>query len=172
MSGEKRWTAKTRGEARTASGSIGRSAALPLTATAALRFAPCRFPGNSTCRPAGAFCSLFSVLCSLFSVLRSLGRVSAPSHRPLLRWCNPPSHRHRRRAADWLIGRQKRPTTTQAGAARSRTGQKMAPGFSKVGGPIGGGLAPVSLWCRSTTRLLRHSPIPECLSCVLPRGSF
>ena len=60
-------TAKTQGEARTASGSIGRSAALPLTATAALRFAPCRFPGNSTCRPAGAFCSLFSVLWSLFS---------------------------------------------------------------------------------------------------------
>ena len=34
-------TAKTRGEARTASGSIGRSAASPLTAPAALRFAPC-----------------------------------------------------------------------------------------------------------------------------------
>ena len=34
-------TAKTQGEARTASGSIGRSAASPLTATAALRFAPC-----------------------------------------------------------------------------------------------------------------------------------
>ena len=33
-------TAKTQGEARDASGSIGRSAASPLTATAALRFAP------------------------------------------------------------------------------------------------------------------------------------
>ena len=56
-------TAKTQGEARTASGSIGRSAASPLTATAALRFAPCRFLGNSIRRALAAR----SVLCSLFS---------------------------------------------------------------------------------------------------------
>ena len=42
-------------EARTALGSIGRSAASPLTATAALRFAPYRFPGKSIRRPVGAF---------------------------------------------------------------------------------------------------------------------
>ena len=35
------FTAKTQGKARNASGSIGRSAASPLTATAALRFVPC-----------------------------------------------------------------------------------------------------------------------------------
>ena len=64
-------TAKTQGEARTASGSIGRSAASPLTAPAALRFAPCRFLRNTTRRPAGAFCSPFSVL-------RSPGRQRRP----------------------------------------------------------------------------------------------
>ena len=65
-------TAKTQLWARNASGSIGRSAASPLTATAALRFAPCRFPRNSICRPAGA-------LCFPFSVLRSPGRQGRPN---------------------------------------------------------------------------------------------
>ena len=46
-------TAKTRRGARTASGSIGRSAASPLTATAALRFAPGRFPGPPPVAPQG-----------------------------------------------------------------------------------------------------------------------
>lgn len=40
---------------------------------------------------------------------------------------------------------KKRPPTTQGGAAKLRTEQEMMPRFSKVGGPIGGGLAPVSL---------------------------
>ena len=39
--GKKQRTVKTLGEARNVSGSIGRSAASPLTAPAALRFAPC-----------------------------------------------------------------------------------------------------------------------------------
>ena len=67
----KRWTAKTQQRARTASGSIGRSAASPLTATAALRFAPCRLLGKSILHPAGAFCSPFSFL-------RSPGRQRHP----------------------------------------------------------------------------------------------
>ncbi len=63
-------TAKTRAWARTASGSIGRSAASPLTAPAALRFAPCPFPGLPSVAPQGR-----SVLRSPFSVLRG---ASAP----------------------------------------------------------------------------------------------
>ena len=60
-------TAKTQGEARTASGSIGRSAATPLTATAALRFAPYRFPGFLPVAPQGR-----SVFRFPFSVLRGV----------------------------------------------------------------------------------------------------
>ena len=62
--GKKQRTVKTLGEARNVSGSIGRSAALPLTAPAALRFAPCRF---SESHPSPRRGVLFSVLCSLFS---------------------------------------------------------------------------------------------------------
>ena len=75
-----------RKDARTASGSIGRSAASPLTATAALRFAPCRFPRNPTRRPAGAFCSPWPWKVWRFaparSVLRSPGRPCRPSPFP------------------------------------------------------------------------------------------
>ena len=65
MSGKK-GTAKTQGEARTASGSIGRSAASPLTAPAALRFAPSiareRHPS-----PAGALLYLLHLLNLLYA---------------------------------------------------------------------------------------------------------
>ena len=72
---EKQGTAKTQLWARNASGSIGRSAASPLTAPAALRFAPCRF---SESHPSPRRGVLFSVLRSLFSVLCSPGRRSRP----------------------------------------------------------------------------------------------